>query len=64
MKLLRTEKNIPFGLPSPEWLLEIGAMIIRTETKLVLKSRWIIPDRLEKESYTFTFNTFNRLCKI
>lgn len=60
MKLLRTEMNVPFGLPSPKWILEIGAMIIKTETELVLKSRWVIPERLEQEGYTFTFNTPNK----
>ncbi|WP_010530885.1 TIGR01777 family oxidoreductase [Lentibacillus jeotgali] len=56
MRLLRTEMNIPLGLPSPKWLLEIGAMVIKTETELVLKSRWVIPEKLEKEGYMFTFN--------
>lgn len=57
MRLLRKEMNVPFGLPSPKWLLEIGSMIIKTETELVLKSRWVIPERLEREGYRFTFNT-------
>ncbi|MFO1444881.1 TIGR01777 family oxidoreductase [Bacillus sp. Bva_UNVM-123] len=59
MKLIRTELNVPFGLPTPKWLLELGAMIVKTETELVLKSRWVIPERLEHEGYTFTFNTLN-----
>lgn len=60
MKLLRTQMNMLFGLPSPKWLLEIGSMIIRTETELVLKSRWVIPERLKHEGYTFTYNTLNK----
>lgn len=60
MKLLRMEMNVPFGLPSPKWILEIGSMIIKTETELVLKSRWVIPERLEQEGYRFTFNTLNK----
>lgn len=60
MKLFRTEMKIPLGLSSPEWLLEIGAMIIKTEKELVLKSRWVIPDRLEKEGYTFAFSTLQQ----
>lgn len=59
MKLLRTKMNVHFGSPSPKWLLEIGAALIRTETELVLKSRWVIPERLEKEGYTFSFDTLN-----
>ncbi|SFE07914.1 hypothetical protein SAMN05216238_10817 [Lentibacillus persicus] len=60
MKLLRREMNMPFGLPSPKWLLEIGATLIRTETELVLKSRWVIPERLEREGFKFTFSTLNK----
>lgn len=44
MTRLRMAMNKKFGLPSPRWMLEIGALIIRTETELILKSRWVIPD--------------------
>lgn len=27
-----------------------------TETELILKSRWVIPERLEKEGYAFKFH--------
>ncbi|HZH58269.1 MAG TPA: TIGR01777 family oxidoreductase [Metabacillus sp.] len=60
MKKLRTIMNIPFGLPSPKWMLELGSILIRTETELVLKSRWVLPDRLEKEGFTFTYNTLDK----
>ncbi|MEI3606398.1 TIGR01777 family oxidoreductase [Pseudogracilibacillus sp. SE30717A] len=60
MNLLRKEMNVAFGLPSPKWILEIGSMIIKTETELVLKSRWVIPERLEREGYRFTFNTLHK----
>lgn len=55
MKALRQCLNVPFGLPSPKWLLEIGALFIRTETELILKSRWVVPDRLLKIGYTFKY---------
>ncbi|SET52708.1 hypothetical protein SAMN05421676_105190 [Salinibacillus kushneri] len=57
MRLIRKEMKVPFGLPAPKWLLEMGAVFIRTETVLVLKSRWVLPERLEKAGYTFTFRT-------
>ena len=60
MKLLRKTMNIPFGLPSPKWILEIGSLLINTETELVLKSRWVLPDRLEREGYEFTYNTLDK----
>ncbi|MFP7494667.1 TIGR01777 family oxidoreductase [Terribacillus saccharophilus] len=59
MKQLRSKMNVSFGLPASKWLLEIGSAFIRTETELVLKSRWVIPDRLEREGYTFSFNTLD-----
>jgi uncharacterized protein len=55
MKLIRKTYGIPFGLPSPQWLLEIGARLIGTETELVLKSRWVYPGRLLEEGFNFIF---------
>lgn len=55
MRELRSTLQIPFGLPLPQWLLEIGAFLIRTETELILKSRRVIPRRLEEAGYTFQF---------
>lgn len=55
MSELRRVMNRSFGLPSPKWLLELGAVMIQTETELILKSRWVIPERLEREGYTFKF---------
>ncbi|UHA62631.1 TIGR01777 family oxidoreductase [Metabacillus litoralis] len=60
MQELRKTMNVPFGIPSPKWLLEIGSMLIKTETELVLKSRWVLPERLEREGYTFTFGTLGK----
>ncbi len=55
MKTLRQTLNVPFGLPAPAWLLEIGAVFIRTETELILKSRWVVPEKLLKAGYTFNY---------
>ena len=55
MKLLRKALQVKIGLPAPKWLLEIGAVLIRTETELVLKSRWVVPCRLLKSGYTFIY---------
>ncbi|MFS0671835.1 TIGR01777 family oxidoreductase [Ornithinibacillus sp. 179-J 7C1 HS] len=57
MASLRNVLDKKIGIPSPKWLLEIGAFIIRTETELVLKSRWVVPDRLKQEGFDFTFET-------
>lgn len=59
MNKLRNEMNVSLGLPAPKWLLEIGSVFIQTETELVLKSRWVIPERLEHEGYNFKFKTLD-----
>jgi len=59
MQALRKELRVSIGLPSPQWLLEIGAVIIRTETELILKSRWVLPERLLAAGYTFVYPTLS-----
>ncbi|TDQ08399.1 TIGR01777 family oxidoreductase [Pedobacter metabolipauper] len=55
MTEIRKAWGIPFGLPAPAWLLEIGAAMIGTETELILKSRWVYPKRLLDTGYSFLF---------
>lgn len=55
MRLMRNTLKIPFGIPSPKPLLEIGAFLIRTETELLLKSRNVIPEKLENEGFKFKY---------
>jgi uncharacterized protein len=55
MHLLRQAWGTRFGLPAPEWLLEIGTILLRTESELVLKSRRVIPRRLLDEGFQFKF---------
>lgn len=55
MATLRHVLGMPLGLPAPRWMLEIGTFVIRTETELVLKSRWVIPERLTNAGYEFAY---------
>jgi uncharacterized protein len=55
MKIIRKTYGMPFGLPAPKWLLRIGALVIGTETELILKSRWVVPKRLLHSGFTFQF---------
>lgn len=55
MAALRRVLRVPFGLPAFRWMLETGAIAIRTETELVLKSRWAVPERLLDAGYAFAF---------
>ncbi len=59
MQKLRHFMKVKIGLPSPKWLLKLGAVFIKTETELVLKSRWVLPERLLNEGYKFTFPTID-----
>lgn len=55
MHTLREVMHTPVGLPAPRWLLQAGAWMIGTETELVLKSRWVLPERLQQEGFSFAF---------
>jgi uncharacterized protein len=55
MRALRQAWCVCPGLPLPEWLLEIGAVLLRTETELVLKSRRVVPGRLLASGFSFKF---------
>ena len=60
MKSLRKALNIPFGVRHPKWILEIGARIIKTETELILKSRNVIPKRLQANGFKFQFTEIEK----
>jgi uncharacterized protein (TIGR01777 family) len=53
MATLRTVLGVPFGLPLTRWMLEFGSLLIHTETELLLKSRWVLPTRLEASGFVF-----------
>lgn len=57
MCLFRKKVGFPFGLPTTEWMLEIGAFFLRTETELILKSRYSYPEKALNEGFIFKFNT-------
>ena len=54
MASVRRVLGTPFGPPMPRWMLELGAIGIRTETELVLKSRWVLPEKLEAAGFEFS----------
>jgi uncharacterized protein len=55
MAVLRRVLRVRLGLPAYRWMLELGSLLIRTETELVLKSRWVLPERLLDAGYRFRF---------
>lgn len=41
------------GLPATQWMLEIGACLMRTESELILKSRRVVPGKLTEAGFAF-----------
>ena len=55
MRLLREASGTAIGVPVRNWMLEMGAALMRTESELVLKSRRVVPARLLEHGFTYTF---------
>jgi uncharacterized protein (TIGR01777 family) len=55
MRALREAWGISFGLPATEWMLEVGAFFLQSETELILKSRRVVPSRLLESGFVFEF---------
>ena len=67
MRALRQACGARIGIPSPQWMLELGAFFLRTETELILKSRRVVPGRLLREGFQFEYpdwpNAARDLCE-
>lgn len=55
MQLLRKACGVRVGLPAYTFMVHLGAILMRTEAELPLKSRNVIPGRLLKEGFKFEF---------
>lgn len=53
MSKVRKLVHCKIGMPAKEWMLKIGAWLLGTEAELVLKSRYVLPEKLLKAGYTF-----------
>ena len=60
MRALRQVVGVPFGLPASRWMLAIGAIFLRTEIELIIKSRRVIPGRLLDSGFQFEFTTIRQ----
>jgi len=56
MRTLRNVWGSRIGLPAANWMLEAGALLLRTETELILKSRRVVPGLLLKSGFEFQFS--------
>jgi hypothetical protein len=57
MRLIRQACGRSFGLPAKKWMLEAGALLLRTETELLIKSRYVVPGKLVASGFQFKFPT-------
>jgi uncharacterized protein len=57
-RVLREAWGIRIGLPTAEWMVEVGTFFMRTESELVLKSRRVIPTRLLRAGFAFEYSTW------
>ena len=55
MRALREAWGVPVRPAGDRWMLEIGAIFMRTETELVLKSRRVVPARLLDAGFAFEY---------
>jgi NAD dependent epimerase/dehydratase family enzyme len=53
MRALREAAGASIGLPAMRWMLEAGAVFLKTETELILKSRRVAPGRLLESGFVF-----------
>ena len=55
MRALRQAWGTRVGLPASRPVLELGALLLGTETELILKSRRVVPGRLLRAGFEFQF---------
>lgn len=53
MRAVRAAWGVPFGLPATRRMAEIGAVVLRSDTELLLKSRRVVPGRLLDAGFAF-----------
>lgn len=63
MQTVRKITGHQFGLPAFEWMLKIGAAVIGTETELLLKSRWVLPTKLQQKGFEFKYPVLEEAIK-
>ncbi|WP_030452456.1 TIGR01777 family oxidoreductase [Herbidospora cretacea] len=60
MRVLRRAWGVPVGLPAGRWMAEAGALVLRTDTELLLKSRRVVPGRLLGAGFVFDHPDWER----
>jgi uncharacterized protein (TIGR01777 family) len=55
MKVFREVNRVPIGIPTPTFLLKIGAKVMGIEPGLILKSYNVVSKRLDENGFVFQF---------
>jgi uncharacterized protein (TIGR01777 family) len=55
MRGLRAAWGQRVGLPAAGWMIEVGTLLMRTESELVMKSRFAVPGRLLDGGFAFHY---------
>ncbi|QUQ66675.1 TIGR01777 family oxidoreductase [Kutzneria sp. CA-103260] len=55
MRTMRAACGVFAGLPATRWMAELGAFALRSDTELLLKSRRVVPGRLQDAGFRFDF---------
>ena len=56
MRQLRRAVGMPIGLPTPAWMVRLGAaLVLKTDPELALYGRYVVPRRLLDEGFEFRF---------
>ena len=58
--VLRKVLGVRVGLPAMKWMAEIGAVFMKTDTELILKSRRVVPGRLLEAGFEFQFSAWEK----
>ena len=59
MRSLRAAWGQRLGLPATRLMAEVGALVLRTDTELLLKSRRVVPRRLLEAGFAFDHPTWD-----
>jgi uncharacterized protein (TIGR01777 family) len=54
MRQLRSARGVRAGLPATRWMAELGALALRSDTELLMKSRRVVPGRLLEAGFAFS----------
>lgn len=56
MRAMRKTVGMPIGLPATETMIRLGAhWVLRTDPELILYGRYVVPEKLLREGFEFTF---------